>query len=54
MAYMSREEDDPKAEPQEGQGQEEEEAKAENNESPDPCMKEMQNPVYKGSKHDVN
>jgi hypothetical protein len=52
MAYMSREEDDPKAEPQEGQ--EEEETKAENNESPDPFMKEMQNPVYKGSKHDVN
>lgn len=54
MAYMSRQEDDPKAEPQERQGQEEEEAKAENNESPDPFMKKMQNPVYKGSKYHVN
>lgn len=56
MACMSREEDDPEAEPKEGQ--EEEGAKVDNNESPDPFMtemqnpfwKEMQNPVYKGSK----
>lgn len=60
MACMSREEDDPEAEPKEGQ--EEEGAKVDNNESPDPFMtemqnpfwKEMQNPVYKGSKNDAD